>query len=69
MSQIPDARMHALQPELPILEAEPDATDRTRQTPSDEASDWYLDAHTREVGHRGIAAARTRLRSASGHAA
>ena len=62
MSQNTEARMHPLQPPLPLVEPEaaPDAS------PSTAEADWHLDEHTREVGRRGIAAARARLRDRAG---
>ena len=69
MSQNSESWIRGLQPQLPLLDAEPDAADRNRQAPSDEDRDWRLDAHTREVGRRGIAAARANLRGVTGRAA
>jgi hypothetical protein len=69
MSQNPEARICNLQPQLPLLDSVPGEAHRSCPSPSEEDRDWYLDAHTREVGHRGIAAARALLRSASGRAA
>jgi len=62
MSQNPSARMHGLQTQLPL--ADPDRA--AAGPPSTEAdAEWRLDEHTREVGRRGIAEARARLRTAS----
>jgi hypothetical protein len=69
MSQNREARIRGLQAQLPLLDVESDEADRSRPTPSDQDPDWRLDAHTREVGRRGIAAARVHLRGATGRAA
>lgn len=69
MSQKHEARMRGLQSQLPLPNGESDETDRSRRESSDENPDWHLDAHTREVGRRGIAAARAHLRGATGRAA
>ncbi len=60
MSQNHEARMHGLQPPLPLVDPEV-GTDGTVSSGTD--AEWHLDEHTREVGRRGIAAARARLRS------
>jgi hypothetical protein len=72
MSQNPEARLLGLQPQLPLLDTEPDDAPHTPDPDRariDEDRDWRLDEHTREVGRRGIAAARARLRSSTGRAA
>jgi len=63
MSQNLEARMRGLQPPLPLVEPT-DATDEP--VSGDSGGEWRLDDHTREVGRRGIADARARLRSSSG---
>jgi len=79
MSTNDDTRTLGLQLPLPLLDADPapgpvavpdldpDAVDRTDDR-DDEVS-WRLDEHTRQVGRRGIAEARARLRAGSGRAA
>ena len=69
MSQRHQTRKGKLQPQLPLLDSVPD--DGRRRGPADLEmdADWHLDAHTREVGRRGIAAARAQLRNAAGRAA
>ncbi len=63
MSQNPEARLHGLQPPLPLVVADEEPSDRA---PSGiDTTEWRLDAHTRAVGRRGIAAARARLRSSA----
>jgi hypothetical protein len=37
--------------------------------PSAQSADWYLDEHTREVGRRGVEAARQALAAAAGRLA
>jgi hypothetical protein len=72
MSQNLEARIRGLQPQLPLLDADPAEARLVRDTHHtrvDEDRDWRLDEHTREVGRRGIATARARLRSATGRAA
>jgi hypothetical protein len=69
MSPKTEARIGKLQPQLPLVDGVPDEAFRNCVSPSDQDGDWHLDAHTREVGQRGIAAARALLRSASGRAA
>jgi len=69
MSQRRETPKGRFQPQLPLLDGMPDDESRTVPTASDENSDWHLDAHTREVGRRGIAAVRARLNNASGRAA
>jgi len=69
MSQNHEARIRGLQPQLPLLDADADEAGKIHDTPSDVDREWRLDAHTREVGRRGIAAARAHLRSATGRAA
>ncbi len=61
MSQNPTARRHGLQPQLPLVEA-----DGADAPAAGTGPEWHLDEHTREVGRRGIAAARARLRSRAG---
>jgi hypothetical protein len=63
MSQNLDARLHGLQPPLPLVDPEDDTTGPTASGPD---AEWRLDEHTREVGRRGIAAARARLRAPAG---
>ena len=64
MSQDTALRNHGLQPPLPLVEPEvPDDA-----SPGPTVADWQLDERTREVGRRGIAAARARLRHATGAA-
>ena len=81
MSTNDDIRTLGLQLPLPLLDAEPapgpgpvavpdldpDGGERTGDR-ADEVS-WRLDEHTRQVGRRGIAEARARLRTGSGRAA
>ena len=69
MSQNIESRIRGLQPQLPLLGADPDRAGRSDDDPSDEDRDWHLDEHTREIGRRGIAAARAHLRTGSGRAA
>jgi hypothetical protein len=66
MSQNPVAHVRGLQPQLPLPEIEPSVSP---DTAGDDEPEWRLDEHTRRVGRQGIAAARARLRSASGRAA
>jgi hypothetical protein len=63
MSQNLEARMRGLQPPLPLVDPV-DAPDSV--APADTDAEWRLDEHTREVGRRGIADARARLRSSPG---
>ena len=79
MSTNDDTRTLGLQLPLPLLDADPapgpvavpdldpDATARTDDGGGDPG--WRLDEHTRQVGRRGIAEARARLRAGSGRAA
>jgi hypothetical protein len=75
MSQNLEARLVGLQPQLPLVEADPDHSGRTGypgrtdHSVPDEEPDWHLDQRTREIGRRGIAAARAHLRNATGRAA
>ncbi|HEX7443728.1 MAG TPA: hypothetical protein VF320_07575 [Acidimicrobiales bacterium] len=69
MSQNLEARIRRLQPQLPLLVADPDEVAPVDAVPVDQDRDWQLDEHTRRVGRRGIAAARAHLRSAAGRAA
>ena len=69
MSTNPGNRLHGLQPPLPLIDTGPDSTAPTRIDLVDDEPEWRLDDRTREVGRRGIAAARARLRSAAGRAA
>jgi len=69
MSQNHRARLGGLQLPLPLLGADPDGDGRTSDAAADEDRDWHLDPQTREIGRRGIAAARAQLRSTSGRAA
>jgi hypothetical protein len=69
MSQNIEARIRGLQPQLPLLDPDLDGAGRADDAPSDEDRDWHLDEHTREIGRRGIAAARAQLRTATGRAA
>jgi hypothetical protein len=62
MSQNPEARMHGLQPTLPLVDLVEAAEE---DVPSDTEAEWHLDEHTREVGRLGIAAARAHLRASS----
>jgi hypothetical protein len=59
MSQNLEARIRGLQPPLPLVDPV-DAPDPA--APADPDAEWRLDEHTREVGRRGIAEARARLR-------
>ena len=63
MSQNLEARIRGLQPPLPLVDPG-DAPDPA--APADADAEWRLDEHTREVGRRGIAAARARLRAPAG---
>ena len=79
MSTNDDTRTLGLQLPLPLLDAvpapgpvavpdlDPNADERTDDERSD--ASWRLDEHTRQVGRRGIAEARARLRAGSGRAA
>ena len=81
MSTNHDTRTLGLQLPLPLLDAEPPpgpvavpdpapgpgGGDRGDDGGTD--SNWRLDEHTRQVGRRGIAEARARLRAGSGRAA
>ena len=79
MSTNDDTRTLGLQLPLPLLDddpapgpvavpdLDPDAVDRTGDGDNDVS--WRLDEHTRQVGRRGIAEARARLRAGSGRAA
>ncbi len=58
------ARMPGLQPQLPLVEPDEGADDAT---PRGAGTEWHLDDHTREVGRRGIAAARAHLHTRPGH--
>ena len=72
MSQNLETRIRGLQPQLPLLDAEPSAEPPPEVTGGaalDEDRDWRLDDHTREVGRLGIAAARARLHRHTGRAA
>lgn len=72
MSQNLEARIRGLQPQLPLVDvdrAEAGPGDDARPSAAAEQRDWQLDEHTREVGRRGIAAARAHLRNAAGRAA
>lgn len=69
MSQRRETPKGKLQPQLPLLDGMPDDDHRRVPTASDRDRDWHLDAHTCEVGRRGIAAARAQLRNASSRAA
>ena len=72
MSKNTEARLLGLQPQLPLLDVEPDEESPTQDTghpPVDEDRNWRLDEHTREIGRRGIAAARAHLRASTGRAA
>lgn len=69
MSQNLEAHIRGLQPQLPLLVVDPDEVAPVAEAPVDEDRDWHLDEHTRQVGRRGIAAARAHLRSAAGRAA
>ena len=60
MSQDTGTRTIGLQPPLPLVDPVEAVDDGP--TGADDA-EWRLDEHTREVGRRGIAAARARLRS------
>jgi len=62
MSENPGARMHGLQPPLPLVDP---GEAPVVSTPSGTGAEWRLDEHTREVGRRGIAAAREALRSSA----
>ena len=62
MCQNPPARLHGLQTPLPLVDPDEAAADRPSGVTDTE---WRLDEHTREVGRRGIAEARARLRAAS----
>lgn len=62
MSQNTEARKHGLQPPLPLVDAD---VGTGEPPPPDSDAEWRLDEHTRDVGRRGIAAARARLRSSS----
>jgi len=80
MSTNDDTRTLGLQLPLPLLDADPapgpvavpdldpDAVDRAVDG-QDADPGWRLDEHTRQVGRRGIAEARARLRASSGRAA
>jgi hypothetical protein len=84
MSTNDDTRTLGLQLPLPMLDADPapgpvavpDLDPRADARTDDERTDdergdagWRLDEHTRQVGRRGIAEARARLRAGSGRAA
>jgi len=69
MSQNLETRIHGLQPQLPLLAVDADESTPVKEAPVDEDRDWHLDEQTRQVGRRGIAAARAHLRSAAGRAA
>jgi hypothetical protein len=71
MSQNPDTRIRGHQPPLPLVEAAPSeavpaAPGATPATASGADAEWRLDEHTRTVGRMGIAAARARLKQATG---
>jgi len=53
-----------IQPRLPLIEPDPGPVE---PSPADGDAEWRLDEHTRVVGRLGIAAARARLRSPTGH--
>ena len=79
MSTNDDTRTLGLQLPLPLLDTDPapgpmavpdldpDAAEPTADRDDDVS--WRLDEHTRQVGRRGIAEARARLRAGSGRAA
>jgi hypothetical protein len=79
MSTNDDIRTLGLQLPLPLLDADPapgpvavpDLGPNDVERPGERADDvsWRLDEHTRQVGRRGIAEARARLRTGSGRAA
>jgi hypothetical protein len=83
MSTNHDTRTLGLQLPLPLLDAEPAPAPCPVAVPDpapepgggdgeDDGStdsNWRLDEHTRQVGRRGIAEARARLRTGSGRAA
>jgi len=62
MSQNHEARTYGLQPPLPLVD--PDEVP-AGASPSHAGADWRLDEHTREIGRRGIAAARAALHASS----
>jgi len=65
MSQNTETRKHGLQPPLPLVDADGGTAE---PAPAGFDAEWRLDEHTRDVGRRGIAAARARLHSSSGTA-
>jgi len=65
MSNDTEAREYGPQPPLPLVDADGGTAG---PVPPDSDAEWRLDEHTRDIGRRGIAAARARLRSSSGAA-
>jgi hypothetical protein len=77
MSTNHDTRTFGLQLPLPLPEARPttgpvavpDPAPEDDRVASTTGQGWRLDEHTRQVGRRGIAEARARLRAGSSRAA
>jgi hypothetical protein len=65
MSQNHETRILGLQPPLPLVDPI-GVAGHASESAAD--AEWRLDERTREVGRRGIAAARARLRSPAGAA-